>query len=58
MEFLISLAIEETSAETKVYFRIFNKQFVMKLKDFSIALGLLIFLNIHRIIHKRMEIPL
>jgi hypothetical protein len=38
MEFLISLAIEETSAETKVYFRLFNEQFVMKLKDFSIAL--------------------
>ena len=39
MEFLISLAIEETGAETKVYFRLFNEQFVMKLKDFSIALG-------------------
>ena len=39
MEFLISLAIEETSSETKVYFRLFNEQFVMKLKDFSIALG-------------------
>ena len=39
MEFLISLAIEETGAETKVYFRLFNEQFMMKLKDFSIALG-------------------
>ena len=39
MEFLISLAIEETGAETKVYFRLFNEQFEMKLKDFSIALG-------------------
>ena len=39
MEFLISLAIEETGAETKGYFRLFNEQFVMKLKDFSIALG-------------------
>ena len=39
MEFCISLAIEETGTETKVYFRLFNEQFVMKLKDFSIALG-------------------
>ena len=39
MEFLISLAIEETGAETKVYFRLFNEQFEMKLKDFSITLG-------------------
>ena len=39
MEFLISLAIEETGAETKVHFRLFNEQFKMKLKDFSIALG-------------------
>ena len=39
MEFLISLAIKETGAETKVNFRLFNEQFVMKLKDFSIALG-------------------
>src|SRR6185503_12392719 len=39
MEFLISLSIEETGAETKVDFRLFNEQFVMKLKDFSIALG-------------------
>ena len=37
MEFLISLAVEETGAETKVYFRLFNEQFVMKLKDFNIA---------------------
>ena len=27
MEFLISLAIEETSTETKIYFRLFNEQF-------------------------------
>ena len=39
MEFLISLTIEETGAETKVYFCLFNEQFVMKLKYFSIALG-------------------
>ena len=39
MEFLISLSIEETGAETKVHFCLFNEQFVMKLKDFSIALG-------------------
>ena len=39
MEFLISLAIEETGAETKVYFHLFNEQFEMKLKDISIALG-------------------
>ena len=39
MKFLISLAIEETGAETKVYFHLFNEQFVMKLKDFSIAMG-------------------
>ena len=39
MEFLISLAIEETSTKTKIYFRLFNEQFVMKLKEFSVALG-------------------
>ena len=39
MEFQISLAVEETGAETKVHFRLFNEQFEMKLKDFSIALG-------------------
>jgi hypothetical protein len=39
MEFLISLSLEETSTETKIYFRLFNEQFVMKLKEFSIALG-------------------
>ena len=39
MEFLVSLAIEETGTETKIYFRLFNEQFVMKLKEFSIALG-------------------
>ena len=30
MEFLISLAIEETSTETKIYFWLFNELFVMK----------------------------
>ena len=39
MEFLVSLAVEETGAETKVYFRLFNEQFEMKLKYFSITLG-------------------
>ena len=39
MEFLISPAIEETSTETKIYFRLFNEHFVMNLKEFSIALG-------------------
>jgi len=39
MEFFISLAIQGTGAETKVYFCLFNEQFVMKLKEFSIALG-------------------
>ena len=39
MEFLISLAVEENGAKTKVHFRLFNEQFEMKLKDFSIALG-------------------
>ena len=39
MEFRISLAVEETSSETKVYFRLFNEQFEMTLKEFSIALG-------------------
>jgi hypothetical protein len=39
MEFRISLAIEETNSETKVYFRLFNEQFEMTLKEFSIALG-------------------
>jgi hypothetical protein len=39
MEFLISLAVEEIGAETKVYFCLFNEQFEMKLKYFSIALG-------------------
>ena len=38
MEFLISLAVEETGAETKVYFCLFYEQFEIKLKDFSIAL--------------------
>jgi len=35
MEFLISLAIEEIGTKTKIYFRLFNEQFVMKLKEFS-----------------------
>ena len=39
MEFFISLSIEKTGAKTKVYFHLFNEQFEMKLKDFSIALG-------------------
>ena len=39
MEFLISLAVEETGSETKIYFRFFNEQFVMTLKQFSIVLG-------------------
>ena len=39
MEFLISLTIEETGFETKVYFRFFNEQFEMTLIEFSIALG-------------------
>ena len=39
MEFRISLAVEETNSETKVYFRLFNEQFEMTLKEFSIALG-------------------
>ena len=36
MEFPISLAIEETGAETKGYFRLFNEQFVMKLKTLAL----------------------
>src|SRR6185437_7105212 len=39
MEFLMSLTVEETSTETKVYFRFFNKQFEMTLQQFSVALG-------------------
>jgi hypothetical protein len=39
MEFLISLTIEETGSETKVYFWFFNEQFEMTLKYFSIAMG-------------------
>ena len=35
MEFLISLAIEETSTKTKIYFWLFNEQFIMKRKEFS-----------------------
>ena len=41
MEFLISLTVEETGSKTKVYFRFFNKQFEMTLKEFSITLGFL-----------------
>jgi hypothetical protein len=32
MEFLMSLTVEETSTETKVYFRLFNEQFKMTLQ--------------------------
>jgi len=39
MEFLMSLTVEETSTETKVYFRFFNEQFEMTLQQFSVALG-------------------
>jgi hypothetical protein len=39
MEFLISLSIEETSTETKVYFWFFNKQFEMTRKQFNVVLG-------------------
>lgn len=38
MEFLISLNVEETGIETKIYFHFFNEQFEMTLKQFSIAL--------------------
>ena len=31
MEFLMSLTVEETSTETKLYFRFFNEQFEMTL---------------------------
>ena len=39
MEFLISQNIEEVGTETNIYFRFFNEQFVVSLKDFSMALG-------------------
>ena len=39
MEFLMSLTVEETSTETKVYFRFFNEKFEMTLQQFSVALG-------------------
>jgi len=39
LEFVMSLTIEETSTETKVYFRFFNEQFEMTLQQFSVALG-------------------
>ena len=39
MEFLMSLTVEETSTETKVYFRFFNEQFEMTLQQFSVVLG-------------------
>ena len=32
MEFLISLAVEETGSETKIYFQFFNELFEMTLK--------------------------
>ena len=32
MEFLISIAVEETGTKTKIYFRFFNEQFEMTLK--------------------------
>ena len=38
MEFLMSLTVEETSTETKVYFQFFNEQFEMTLQQFSVAL--------------------
>jgi hypothetical protein len=39
MEFLMSLTVEETNTETKVYFWVFNEQFEMTLQQFSVALG-------------------
>ena len=39
MEFLMSLAVEETSTETKVYFRFFKEQFEMTLQQFSVCFG-------------------
>jgi len=39
MVFLISLKIEEVGTKTNIYFRFFNEQFVLSLKDFSMALG-------------------
>ena len=39
MEFLMSLTIEETSTEAKVYFRFFKEQFEMTLQQFSVVLG-------------------
>ena len=39
MEFLLYLTVEETSTETKVYFRFFNEQFEMTLQQFSVAPG-------------------
>ena len=35
----MSLTVEETSTETKVYFRFFNEQFEMTLRQFSVTLG-------------------
>jgi hypothetical protein len=35
----MSLTVEETSTETKVYFWFFNEQFEMTLQQFSVALG-------------------
>ena len=39
MEFHMSLTVEDTNTETKVYFRFFNEQFEMTLQQFSVALG-------------------
>ena len=39
IEFLMSLTVEETSTETKVYFQFFIDQFEMTLQQFSVALG-------------------
>ena len=39
MEFLMTLTIEETCTETKVYFWFFNEQFKMTLQQFSVTLG-------------------
>ena len=39
MEFLMSLTVEETSTETKVYFRFFNKKFEVTLQQLNVALG-------------------
>jgi hypothetical protein len=38
-EFLMSLSIEETGKTTKIYFRFFNEQYELTLKELSVALG-------------------